>query len=198
MLPHVCVSQGHVTKENWCEQTTTGVGTAGDEECMSDGQTGVGGTWHMTLAYSTAVCSLSWCVCSRAEATSCLGGLPGTWTHVQLWQIVLRDASGENVSVVWRGRNSPRWHGTRSHRLGTCCNISVRKLSGFHTQCFASVSRCGRAQVRASFPCDERVSLFLSRAQVAQPSNGLCWKTEAPLLPVDILYKNFDLNLWIL
>jgi len=128
--------------------------------------------WHVAydlgLSYGRLQLMLGVIQCGRKQSR--LSGLPGTRKHVQLWQNALRDASGWNVSVFWRRRNSPHWQCTRSHRLWTSCKISVGKLSiiprtvRISHPVFRNCFSVGRAQVRTSLPCEEGVSLLLSRA----------------------------------
>jgi len=165
MVPHVCVSQGHVTKENWCEQrssTTTGVGTAGDEECTSpDGQTRLGSTWHMTLAYPKAVCNICW-MCSSAEATSrawvdCLE-FGRTFNFDGMPCATLQDetsrTSDEGETLL-----ADSAHEATDSELSIIPH-TVRISHPVFRICFP----LGRAQVRTSLPCEEGVSLLLSRA----------------------------------
>jgi hypothetical protein len=116
--------------------------------------------WHVAydLSISYGSLQLMLCVFQCWGNQSCLSGLPGTRTHVQLWRVALRDASEWNVLVFWRRKNAPRWQCTRSHRLWTCFKISVGKHSIIsltvrisHPE-FRICFPLGRAQVRASLP----------------------------------------------
>lgn len=141
------------------------------ESALQATKTGLRGTWHMTLAYSTAVCSLSRCVCSNAEATNRARvdylEHGRTFNFDRLSCATLREktsrSSDEGETLL-----ADSAHETTDSELAAIFRLgnfrSSPVQSGFHTQCFAYVSRFGRAQARTSFPCDEGVSLFLSRA----------------------------------
>jgi hypothetical protein len=125
----------------------------------------------MTLAYPKVVCSLSWWVCFSAEAPyrAWVDFLQHgrTFNFDRLPCATLQDKTSRSYDERETLLADSAHEATDSalavkFRLGNFRSSPVQ--SGFYTQRFASVSRFGRAQVRTSFPCDEGVSLLLSRA----------------------------------
>lgn len=122
------------------------------------GQTGLSGTWHMTLAYPTAVCNLWW-VWSSTEATSrawvdCLE-LGRTFNFDRMPCATLQDETSRS-SAEGETLLADSTHEATDSELAAKFRLenfrSTTVWSGFHIQCLASVSRLDEHRSGHRFP----------------------------------------------